>query len=199
MEPGGMDLLCGGVNGAEVRRVADMAKIRFEPLNEQNLDRARGIHREDVSQAWVDSADTIMQLTRYGVEHHCLGRTFLVWLDQTCIGLILLGEAIPWETDPPEMKGVSFYRLMGFVLDRRYRGQGIGGYVLETVVQNVYQEFGARPIALGVHRDNRRAARFYEKHGFTPREQMEGNDRYYLRYPEGWRNECGDLPQGTNG
>ena len=29
------------------------------------------------------------------------------------------------------------------------------------------------------------AARFYERHGFTPVNAMEGNDRYYIRYPQG--------------
>ena len=97
--------------------------------------------------------------------------------------MILLGEAIPWETDPKEMDGVPFYRLMGFVIDNYYRSQGIGGKVLEMVIDAIYGEYGVRPIALGVHKDNYGAARFYERHGFVPVNAMEGNDRYYIRYP----------------
>ena len=93
-------------------------------------------------------------------------------------------EDIPWETDPPEMQGVPFYRLMGFVIDNRYRSRGIGGQVLEMVIDRIYREYGVRPIALGVHKDNHRAARFYEKHGFRKTNVMEGNDYYFLRYPE---------------
>lgn len=160
----------------------DFAKITLELLCEQNLDAVRAIRREEISEAWVDTVDTLMELTQYGLEHHCIGHTYCVKYDEEYIGVILLGEAIPWETDPKEMQGVPFYRLMGFVIDNRYRGQGIGSYVLKMVIQRIYGEYGVRPIALGVHKDNHGAARFYEKHGFIKMETMEGNDYYYLRY-----------------
>ena len=41
-----------------------------------------------------------------------------------------------------------------------------------------------RPIALGCHKDNKLAADFYVRHGFRKTMYMEGNDFYYLRYPE---------------
>jgi len=159
-----------------------MQRISMELLNEQNIAAVRAIHREDIPESWVDNADTLWELTRYGLEHSCIGHTYAVKYDKTYIGVILLGEAIPWETDPKEMDGVPFYRLMGFVIDNRYRNKGIGSYVLELVIKTIYQEFGVRPIALGVHKENHGAARFYEKHGFKPTNAMEGNDIYYLRY-----------------
>ena len=157
--------------------------ISLELLNQQNFASVRQIHREDISEAFVDNADTIMELTQYALAHHCLGHTYAIKYDDLYIGLILLGEAIEWETDPPEMKGVPFYRLMGFVIDSRYRSRGIGGYVLEHTIANIYQEFGVRPIALGVHKDNHEAERFYLNHGFKKTTVMEGNDFYFLRYP----------------
>ena len=162
----------------------ELQKIELELLTEQNIDAVRAIHREDISEEWVDNADTIMELTQYGLDHNCIGHTYAIRYGKDYIGVILLGEAIPWETDPPEMNSVPFYRLMGFVIDNRYRAKGIGGYVLEMVIENIYHEFGIRPIALGVHKDNHGAARFYLKHGFRKTEVMEGNDFYYLRYPE---------------
>lgn len=155
----------------------------MELLDEQNLDVVRAIHREDISENWVDSVDTLWELTQYGLEHHCIGHTYALRYNETCIGVILLGEAIPWETDPEEMKREPFYRLIGFVIDRRYRGRGIGGYILELVIAAIYREYGVRPIALGVHRENHGAARFYKKHGFRPTSAMDGDDVYYLRYP----------------
>lgn len=162
----------------------DTNAISLEYLTDENLDAVRAIDREDVSEDFVDGADTIFELTRYGIEHNCIGHSYAIKFGDAYIGLILLGEALDWDTDPPEMRKTPFYRLMGFVLDRRYRGRGIGGYVLEKVITEVCREFGVRPIALGVHRDNHDAARFYERHGFVPTDAMEGNDRYYLRYPE---------------
>lgn len=160
-----------------------MQDISFEPLSDENLDKVRAIHREDISEEFVDYVDTIMQITRYGEEHNCLGHTFAIKHKDTYIGVILLGEAIEWETDPDEMKGIPFYRLMGFVLDNRYRNLGIGSYVLEKVIDICYHDFGARPIALGVHKNNHAAERFYIRHGFKKTDVMEGNDYYYLRYP----------------
>ena len=157
--------------------------INLELLAEANIDAVRAIHREDIPESWVDSADTLWELTQYGLAHNCIGHTYTIKYGNAYIGVILLGEAIPWETDPEEMKKEPFYRLMGFVIDNRYRSQGIGSKVLEMVIKAIYGEYGVRPIALGVHKDNHGAAKFYTRHGFSPVDAMEGNDRYYIRYP----------------
>lgn len=157
--------------------------VELKYLTRENMDVIRAIHRRDISENWVDNPDTIIELTQYGLDHGCIGHTYAVNYEGKCIGVILLGEAIPWETDPEEMKGVPFYRLMCFVIDSRYRNKGIGGYVLEEVIADIYREYGIRPIALGVHRDNQGAARFYLNHGFRKTDVMEGDDFYYLRYP----------------
>ena len=157
--------------------------IILELLSEANIEGVRRIQRDDISEAFVDTADTIMELTQYGLEHNCKGHTYVIKRGNEYIGLILLGEAFEWDTDPEEMKGIPFYRLMGFVIDKRYRSGGIGGYVLEKVISMIYDEFGIRPIALGVHKDNIGAERFYLNHGFRKTDVMEGNDHYYLRYP----------------
>ena len=155
--------------------------LQFEELTHQNFADAKKIDRDDIPETCVDTVSTLMELTDYGVEHGCIGHTFLVRLDGSCVATILLGEAIPWETDPPEVKERPFYRLMGFVIDRACRGRGLGGEILEETIRRVCREFGERPIVLGCHVGNQRAARFYERHGFVPTDCMEGNDRYYLR------------------
>lgn len=158
--------------------------IALEPLTEANAEKLREIQRDDISTDFADDADTIMELTEYGIKHGCIGDTYAIKYKSEYIGLILLGEAIEWETDPPEMKGTPFYRLMGFVIDKRYRGRGLGSYVLEKTIDNCYEKYGTRPIALGCHKDNSGAERFYLKHGFIKTEYMEGNDYYFLRYPK---------------
>ena len=159
-----------------------MELITLELLTNSNIGNIREIQRDDIGEAFVDTADTIMELTQYGLDHNCKGHTYAIKQDDKYIGLILLGEAFEWDTDPEEMKGVPFYRLMGFVIDKRYRSGGIGSYVLEKVIAQIYDEFGIRPIALGVHKDNIGAERFYINHGFRKTDVMEGNDYYYLRY-----------------
>lgn len=158
-------------------------EITLEPLTEKNLDEARAIDRSDVPEDFVDTVDELMELTRYGLEHGCAGRTFLIRCGGVCAGVLLLGEAIPWETDPEEMGAQPFYRLMGFVLGREYRGRGVGARALEDAVRQVYRAFGPRPIALGCHRDNAGGERFWLRQGFCKTQAMEGDDFYYLRYP----------------
>ena len=157
--------------------------LTFEELTHGNFADACRIQREDVPLSFVDSAATVLELTDYGVEHGCIGHTFLIRLKGRPVGLILLGEAIPWETDPPQVKREPFYRLMGFVIDSGYRGRGLGGEALEKAVDLVYRDFGKRPIVLGCHKNNLPAAAFYEKHGFEKTHYTEGDDVYYLRYP----------------
>lgn len=155
--------------------------ITLEQVTEENRHHAYEIDRTDIPEDWVDTADTIIELNQYGLEHRLKGRTFLAYCGGACIGLILIGEAIPWDTDPEEMQGVPFYRVMGFVVDRAYRSRGLGGDILEKAIELVYRDFGKRPLALGVHKDNPRAGRFYERHGFRRTGAYEGNDEYYLR------------------
>ena len=38
-----------------------------------------------------------MDITDYGVDHGCIGHTYLLRADDKCIATILLGEAIPWK------------------------------------------------------------------------------------------------------
>ena len=158
--------------------------IELEELTHKNIALAGGIDRSDISEKFVDNVNTIMEYTDYGIEHGCIGHTFMIKGNGVPVGLILLGEAIDWKTDPPEMKSEPFYRLMGFVIDKKYRGKGIGGKALEMTIAEVYREFGVRPIALGCHKENESAAKFYVKHGFKKTEYMEQNDIYYLRYPD---------------
>lgn len=99
------------------------SQITLEPLTEDNLAEARAIRRAGVPEDFVDTVDELMELTRYGLEHRCAGRTFLARLEGAPVGVILLGEAIPWSTDPEEMRGRPFYRLMGLLIDSRCRGR----------------------------------------------------------------------------
>ena len=52
--------------------------LEFEELTHQNLSDACKIDRDDISEDFVDTALTIMDITDYGIEHHCIGHTFVV-------------------------------------------------------------------------------------------------------------------------
>lgn len=156
-------------------------EIVLEQLTHDNYPHALEINRDDIPEEWVDGAASLMEVTDYGAEHHLLGHTYLACAEGRPVGLIMIGEALPWPTDPDEMKGKPFYRVMGFVVDKEYRNRGIGGEILENAIARVYSEFGERSLTLGVHKDNTRVGRFYERHGFQRTGVYEGNDEYYLR------------------
>ena len=99
-------------------------EITFEQLTHENYNAACAIDRDDIPESFVDTASTIMEINDYGFEHDLIGHTYLIRCDGSCVGLILLGEAIPWETDPPQVQQEPFYRLMGFVIDKNFRSKG---------------------------------------------------------------------------
>lgn len=155
--------------------------ITLEQLTEDNYKYALQINRDDIPEKWVDTAETIMEVNEYGLAHGLIGHTFLARVDGKYIGLIMIGEALHWDTDPEEMKGKPFYRVMGFVVDKAYRSKGLGGRILEMAIELVFEEFGKRGLALGVHKENKKAGPFYERHGFKKTGVYEGDDEYYLR------------------
>lgn len=157
--------------------------IQLKQITNTNRSDVLNIDRTDISEDWVDSVQTILDLTQYGLEHGCTGHTYAIYTEEACIGIVLMGEGIPWDCDPPEVKHIPFYRIMGFILDKAWRGKGIGGQVLEMVIERIYAEFGPRPILLGVQKNNRRAAAFYLRHSFHPTDAWDEDDRFYIRYP----------------
>lgn len=158
-----------------------MGILKLEQLTHENYSNALAVRRDDIPEAWVDTAASLMEVTDYGAAHNLIGHTYIAYMNESPVGLIMIGEALAWDTDPDEMKDRPFYRVMGFVVDKGCRNMGVGGEILETAVARVYSEFGERSLALGVHKDNTRAGRFYERHGFKRTGVYESNDEYYLR------------------
>lgn len=160
-----------------------MFDVTIEPVSESNRTALLQLQRGDVSEDIVDSVETILETTQYGADHGYLGHTFAIRCDEAIAGIILMGEGIPWSCDPPELDGTPFWRIMGFIIDRRYRDMGVGSQALEMVINAIFEEFGPRPIALAVQEENLRAMRFYEKHGFVRNAAMDEDDVYFLRWP----------------
>lgn len=68
-----------------------------------------------------------------------------------------------------------------FIYDDKYRSKGLGGRILEMAIEQIFEVFGQRGLALGVHKDNIKVRPFYERHGFKKTGVYEGYDEYYLR------------------
>ena len=126
-----------------------MEILTLEQLTHDNYRQALAINRDDIPEAWVDTASALMEVTDYGAAHHLIGHTYLACIDGCPVGLIMIGEALAWETDPEEMKDKPFYRVMGFVVDKNHRNRGIGGEILENAIAQVYRSLGNDPLRWG--------------------------------------------------
>lgn len=160
----------------------DFNHITIEYISDINSEQLKNIERSDVSESFVDSLDSINAYTNYGLEHHLKGHTYLIKYQNELAGILLIGEGIAWETDPIELKDVPFYRLMDFIIVQKYRNIGLGSFVIEKAITNMYEEFGVRPIVLGVHKENIGTEKFYYKHGFVKTNYMDGDDYYFIRW-----------------
>ena len=112
--------------------------LRLEHLEDRHRQAVLGIDRSDINEDWVGSIPDILALHQYGLDHGCIGHTYAIYEDAACIGIILMGEGFPWPCDPPEVAGMAFYRIMGFVIDKAWRGKGLGSQVLETVIARIF-------------------------------------------------------------
>lgn len=158
-----------------------MSEWRLEELNSANRQKLLAIRREDVSTDFVEEISETIEQADYGTEHRLRGHCYGIKAGEDYAGILLIGEGIPWECDPAEIKGVFFYRILGFVIDTRYRGRGIGSWALEQAIAAVCAEYGSAPVVIECHRDNEGAIRFYEKHGFKNMNHRENDDYYFIR------------------
>ena len=53
--------------------------LTLEQMTHDNYRQALAIDREDIPEAWVDSAASLMKVTDYGAEHHLNGHTYIAY------------------------------------------------------------------------------------------------------------------------
>ena len=131
-----------------------MIDFTLENLTFENCSRAYEIDRSDIPDDFVDDVPTLIATLKFG-----------------------------FENDPQEVKDKPFYRLVFFVLDKNFRGKGLGKQILEKTIETVYKDFGRYPVVLGVHKDNEKAFQFYLKNGFVKTAYMDGDDYVMIKNP----------------
>lgn len=155
--------------------------ITLELLNSENEVSVKKIQREDVPDRFAEDISYTVELAKYGEENHLRGHCYAVKYGEKYVGILLIGEAIEDEADPAELKGKGYFRLIGFVLDRNYRGKGIGSKTLELALQEIRREYGPVPILLECHKDNTGAAKFYTRMGFRNTHILNNEDYFFIR------------------
>ena len=162
-------------------KTVDDPILTLELLNPENEVQVKNIQRDDVPDEFAEEVADTIELAKYGDENRLRGHCYIVKYGKKYIGIILIGEAIEDEADPAELRGTGYFRVMGFVLDRNYRGKGIGSKALESALREIYEEYGKVPILLECHKDNTKAARFYTKLGFRNTHILNNEDYFFIK------------------
>ena len=155
--------------------------IELELLNSYNENRVKEIQRDDIPMSFVEDISSTIELSKYGEENNLRGHCYTIKYADKYIGIILIGEAIEDEADPIELRGTDYFRIIGFIIDKRYRGQGIGSKALELALNDIYCEYGTVPILLECHKDNEMAIKFYTKMGFKNTNILNNQDYFFIK------------------
>lgn len=155
--------------------------VKLELLDQFNEIEVKKIQRDDIPVCFVEDVSYTIELSRYGEKNNLRGHCYAIKYAEKYIGIVLIGEAIEGEEDPIELKGRVFFRIIGFVIDKGYRGQGIGSKALELALNEIYQEYGAVPILLECHKDNKGAIKFYTKMGFRNTNILNNQDYFFIK------------------
>lgn len=155
--------------------------IKLERLNPNNENKLKKIQRDDIPVCFVEDVSDTIELSKTGEENNLRGHCYAVKYADKYVGIILIGEAIEGEPDPIELRGTGYFRVIGYVIDKEYRGQGIGSKALELALNEIYSEYGTVPILLECHKDNKRAIRFYEKMGFRNTNILNDQDYFFIK------------------
>jgi diamine N-acetyltransferase len=141
--------------------------VELEQLNAQNEEALLEVDCGGVPRRFVEPVADTIALAKYGMEQGLEGFCFAIKRDDAYVGILLAGQALDDPADPVEIRGTRFFRILGFVLDRSVRGQGVGSAALKLAVKRVRETYGNVPFLLECDKDNHAARRFYEKNGFV--------------------------------
>lgn len=155
--------------------------IKLELLNRNNENMVKEIQRDDIPLCFAEDVSSTIELSKYGEENNLRGHCYTIKYADKYIGIILIGEAIEDVADPIELKGTGYFRVIGFIIDRAYRGQGIGSKAFGLALNEIYCEYGKVPILLECHKDNERAIKFYNKMGFRNTNILNNEDYFFIK------------------
>lgn len=139
--------------------------VTLEPLSPASEPFLLALDCGDIPSAYVEPPARTIALAHEGDAAGLAGFCFAICADDHYAGLMLLGQAIPDPSDPTEVQGQRYFRLLGFVLSRADRGQGIGSEALRLTLKQLYAAYGAVPVVLECHRENP-ALHLYQRLGF---------------------------------
>ena len=156
--------------------------VQLEELDSNNKNKVLEIDRSDIPVEFAADAKDTIAMADYGTKLGLPGKCFAIKYHKNYIGLLLIGKAIEDADDPKELKGKYYFRLMGFFIQSKYQGLGIGTTALQKAIDKIYSEYGPVTMMAECHKDNEKALHFYKKNGFenTGKLNAKGTDYFMI-------------------
>ena len=155
---------------------------QLELLDSYNRKEIVKIDRSDIPAEFAAKAEDTIAMADYGKKIGLPGKCFAIKYNKNYVGIILIGKAVENAADPIELKGSYYFRVLGFFIQSKYQGLGIGTTALQKAIDEIYSEYGPVTLLLECHKDNEKALAFYEKNGFvnTGRMNAKGTDWFMI-------------------
>ncbi|EJJ30734.1 GNAT family N-acetyltransferase [Rhizobium sp. CF142] len=139
-----------------------VGEIRIEPMGEEHVERfhrALDIVARERKYLTLLEAPSLEDVRKFALSSIAGGNVHLAALDG--------GELVGWcDIRRHFFPSRAHCGPLGMGLLPAYRGQGLGGRLIEAAIAQA-REAGMIRIELGVHADNARAIRLYERVGFV--------------------------------
>lgn len=141
--------------------------IEIEEVSFENIHSLLSIDFGDTPEIYAEKPSVTIAYAYCGLLANMEGFCSAITLDGDVAGIILIGEGIPGENDPPACRRAGkFFRLIGFVIDAARRGQGIGKAALKKALNQFDSRYPGCPLILECHEQNTAAYRLYQSSNF---------------------------------
>ena len=156
--------------------------VQLEQLDNYNRKEIVKIDRSDIPVEFAAKAEDTIAMADYGKNIGLPGKCFAIKYNRNYVGILLIGKAVEDAADPAELKGRYYFRVLGFFIQSKYQGLGIGSVALQKAIDEIYTEYGPVTLLLECHKDNEKGLAFYEKNGFvnTGKMNAKGTDCFMI-------------------
>lgn len=164
-----------------------MGTVGLTTLTFDNYEKVLKLKPKDSQKEFVEDWTTILAIAYIGEISNLNGKLYIITYNDVPVGRGLVGKIEVGAQEPMEVRKYGFaYRIMGFFVDEKYQGLGIGKRALELFINEIKEEPDGNqlPITLEVKIDNTLAKKMYESFGFYDTGIRYGDDCAYVKMPE---------------
>lgn len=162
-------------------------EVGLTTLSFDNYEEVLALKPKDSQKEYVEDWKTILSFAYIGSVSGLDGELNIITCDDKPVGSALIGK-IEVEPQEPEILQAygQVYRIMGFFIDEKWQGQGIGSEALNLLLDKIsrYPEGEKLPVALEVEEENTTAKRLYHKFGFFDTGIRYGKSCAFVKLPE---------------